>query len=192
MPNIFRLNEEYMMKIVAFGASNSKNSINKKLATYAAQQVAQAEVEVLDLNDFELPLFSVDKEIELGQPKLAKAFLHKLWKADVIIISFAEHNGTYTAAYKNLFDWCSRIEPKVFNNKPMLLLSTSPGARGGASVLSAAIKSIPYFGGKVIGSMAMPSFNDSFDVDANKLIDSELKDQLLNTIKSLINSSMLE
>ena len=112
------------MKVVAFAASNSRNSINKLLVTYAASLLDSWETEILEINDFELPLFSVDREAELGQPELAKLFLKKLADADAIIISFAEHNLSYSAAYKNLFDWCSRITPKVFQGKPMVLLST--------------------------------------------------------------------
>jgi chromate reductase len=78
------------------------------LATYAASLVADATVEIIDINDYEMPLFSQDKEEVLGQPDAAKAFYAKLGQADAIIISFAEHNGSYTAAYKNLFDWTSR------------------------------------------------------------------------------------
>ena len=59
------------MKIIAFAGSNSKNSINKKLVSFAAKQFKNAEVEILDLNDFELPLFSVDREKEMGRPQLA-------------------------------------------------------------------------------------------------------------------------
>jgi len=65
------------MKILAFAASSSKNSINKKLVTYAASLIAGAEVEVIDLSDFEIPLFSEDKEKELGQPALAQEFMAK-------------------------------------------------------------------------------------------------------------------
>ena len=120
------------MKIIAFAASNSKKSINKQLVIYAANLLEGAEVEVLDLNDYELPLFSVDKEQELGQPQLAQDFFAKIGASDALIISFAEHNGSYTAAYKNIFDWCSRINQKIFQDKPVVLLSTSPGARGGS------------------------------------------------------------
>ena len=49
-----------MKKIIAFGGSNSKNSINKELAAYTANQINNVEVEVLDLNDFELPLYGID------------------------------------------------------------------------------------------------------------------------------------
>ena len=50
------------MNVVAFAASSSTQSINKKLVTYAASLLPAHNVEILDLNDFELPLFSVDRE----------------------------------------------------------------------------------------------------------------------------------
>ena len=53
-------------KIIAFGASSSKQSINKQLATFAANQFQNVSVEILDLNDYEMPIFSVDKEKENG------------------------------------------------------------------------------------------------------------------------------
>ncbi len=65
------------MKIIAFGGSPSKNSINKKLATYATSLFENTDVEVLDLNDFQMPLFSVDVEKEIGQHPLAQAFWTK-------------------------------------------------------------------------------------------------------------------
>jgi chromate reductase len=57
-----------MKKIIAFGASSSKVSINKQLATYAAGQFENAAVEILDLNDYEMPIFSTDKETATGIP----------------------------------------------------------------------------------------------------------------------------
>jgi len=174
-----------IMKIIAFAASSSRKSINKQLVTYAANLVEDSEVEILDLNDFELPLFSVDREEELGKPDLAQAFLKKIGDSDAVIISFAEHNGSYSAAYKNLFDWCSRGMPKVYQNKPMVLLSTSPGGRGGASVLETAVKSIPFAGGDVKASLSVPSFFDNFDADAKSLKNEELQEQLIAALNML-------
>lgn len=172
------------MRIIAFAASSSRKSINKMLVTYAAGLIDQAEVEILDLNDYELPLFSEDKEQELGRPELATAFLAKIASADALLISFAEHNGTYSAAYKNLFDWCSRVK-KVFQGKPMVLLSSSPGARGGASVLEQAVKSAPYFEGEVIGSLAVASFYEHFDVEQQQLTNDALKADLVLELNKL-------
>ncbi|UGS23263.1 NADPH-dependent FMN reductase [Flavobacterium channae] len=171
-------------KIIAFGASSSKNSINKQLATYAANQFQNVSIEILDLNDYEMPIFSVDKEKENGIHPLAQEFYEKLGTADLILISFAEHNGNYSTAFKNILDWTSRINSKTFQEKPMLLLATSPGARGGSSVLDIASKRFPFQGGIVKGSFSLPSFYENFDV-VNGIIHPEYKNQLLNIIKSI-------
>ena len=173
------------MKLLTFAASSSSQSINKHLATYAASLVTYADIEVLDINDFEMPLYSSDRENESGIPSLAQEFLDRIAQADAIIISFAEHNGSYTAAYKNLFDWASRINPKVYQNKPMVLLATSPGPGGANTVLTAAVNSAPYFAGNVKASLSIPSFYDNFDVDTWQLTNTELRQQLQTTMTTL-------
>lgn len=172
------------MKLLAFAASSSRKSINKCLARYAACLLEVAKVKVLDLNDYELPLFSEDRENELGQPELAKAFLAEIDNADALIISFAEHNGSYSAAYKNLFDWCSRIT-KVFQGKPMVMLSTSPGARGGATVLTTAVNSAPHFNGEVKASLSIPSFYENLDLDNGRISNPELNEALQQAVNKL-------
>ena len=168
-----------IMKVLTFAASSSSKSINKTLASYAASLVKGAEVEVLDINDYEMPLFSEDKEAILGQPKEAKAFYEKITEADALIISFAEHNGSYTAAYKNLFDWVSRIERNIFQGKSVVYLATSPGPGGAKNVLASAVDSAPFFGAELKGSLSVPSFNDNFDTEkqclSNQALDNELR-----------------
>jgi chromate reductase, NAD(P)H dehydrogenase (quinone) len=173
-----------MKKIIAFAGSSSKTSINKQLVTYAANLFENASVEVLDLNDYEMPVFSVDKEKENGIHALATDFYAKLGSADLIVISFAEHNGNYSTAFKNVLDWTSRINAKTFQEKEMLLLATSPGARGGSSVLDIATKRFPFQGGIVKGSFSLPSFYENFDV-VNGIINPEYKNQLLEIIKAI-------
>ena len=151
-------------KIVAFGASNSKNSINRKLATFAAKQIDNAEIQLLDLNDFEMPIYSIDREKESGIPALAIEFKEHIKKADSIIISFAEHNGAYATAFKNVLDWISRIkgENGIWENKPMFLLATSPGGRGGKTVLELATNSFKFMNKNSIIPFSLPSFNQNF------------------------------
>ena len=173
------------MKILAIGASNSQHSINRALAKYAAQLVNPAQVEVVDLRDYELPLFSMEREQVLGQPAHAQAFYNKIANAEAIVISFAEHNGSYTAAYKNLFDWTSRIDKEVFQHKPMLLLSTSPGAGGAASVLASAVASAPHFGARVAASLSIPSFHQNFDEAAQEIRNPQLRGALQAAAASL-------
>lgn len=170
------------MKIIAFAGSNSSKSINKKLVTYASSLFNNAEVEILDLRDYQAPLFSVDVEKEIGQAEEALAFLEKLKSADMLLISLAENNGNYSTAFKNLFDWCSRIEKDVFQKKPTLLMATSPGGRGGKGVLEIAQANLPRFGADIKAVFSLPSFNDNFDVENNTISNEELNEELKDII----------
>ena len=152
-----------MSKILAFGASNSKNSINNKLATYTVNKIAPDESIIIDLNDFEMPIYSEDSERLNGIPKEAYDFKEIIKEADGIIISFAEHNGAYTAAFKNIFDWISRIEKIVWYNKPMFLMATSPGSNGASSVLKIAYNRISGENPYEIPCFSLPNFNINFD-----------------------------
>ncbi|MDH3381079.1 MAG: NAD(P)H-dependent oxidoreductase [Flavobacteriaceae bacterium] len=169
-----------MKKVMVFGGSNSKTSINKKLAIYAASFLKNTAIEVVDLNNFPLPLFGVDIEEEQGIPMEAYNFNEKLKEVDGFIISLAEHNGSYTVAFKNLLDWVSRINVKVWKDKPMLLLSTSPGVRGGKSVLENAKNRFPYLGAQIISTFSLPSFSDNFNND--KITDEFLNDDLIELV----------
>lgn len=172
-------------RVIAFAASSSRGSINKQLVTYAAGLLDDADVQILDLNDFEMPLFSIDREAELGQPEPAQKFYALIGECDGIIVSFAEHNGAYSAAYKNLYDWVSRIDPKVYQGKPMVLLATSPGGRGGKSVLELALQQIPRFGGHVVASVSLPSFGDNFDTESGRVSHAEFDNAIRDAIGRL-------
>jgi len=175
------------MKIIAFAGSNSSKSINKKLVTYTSTLFKDAEIEILDLRDYQAPLFSIDVEKEIGQAEEAIAFLTKLKSADMLLISLAENNGNYSTAFKNLFDWCSRIEKDVFQKKPTLLMATSPGGRGGKSVLEIAHTNLPRFGVDIKAVFSLPSFNDNFDVENNTISNPELD----NELKEIVNNFKL-
>lgn len=155
-----------MKKIITIGGSNSKASINKVLAEYVGELVGNVELVKVDLTDFEMPLFSLDVEAEIGSPKGAIALNKVVESADGFVISLAEHNGAYSVAFKNAFDWLSRINGEVWRNKPMLLLATSPGPRGGQTVLEIALGRFPFNGGNIVGSLPFPSFSENFQNDA--------------------------
>jgi chromate reductase len=173
------------MKVLAFAASSSSQSINKKLVSFVASYFLNDEVDILDLNDYEMPIFSVDKEHLHGIPSLAFDFSAKIASADLILISFAEHNGAYSAAFKNIFDWVSRI-PKVpvFQDKPLFLMATSPGPRGGASVLELAKNRFPFNGGQVIDTFSLPSFGETFQ-EGKGIINPTFLQELENKITQI-------
>lgn len=176
-----------MKNIIAFAGSNSKKSINKELATFTSSLVHGVSVTVLDLNDFPLPVFGVDEETENGTPENAQKFLDIIKSTDGIILSLAEHNGNFSVSFKNIYDWMSRINPKLWSNKPMLLMATSPGKRGGASVLSIAKNGFPFLGANIVADFSLPSFYDNFK--DHKIVDNDLlevlKDEVSNFEKEL-------
>lgn len=153
-------------KIVAFGASNSRQSINQKLAQFAGEQLSNVNTTVLDLNNFELPVYSVDLEKDSGIPSNALRFSQFIQESDAIIISLAEYNGLHTSAFKNLWDWLSRVPMEkpmnIWDNKPMLLLSTSPSKRPTSNVLKVSKEIFPHFGANIIADFHLPSFNHFF------------------------------
>ena len=151
-----------MSKILAFGASNSKNSLNKQFAYYAAGQIEGATATLIDLKDFDMQLYCIDTQNEEGFPEKAKAFHQLLEEHDGFIISLAEHNQNYTASFKNIIDWVSRIDRKMWKGKPLLLLSTSPGGRGGRNVMDIALKNMSIMGANIIDSFCLPSFYENF------------------------------
>ncbi|MGM5471157.1 NADPH-dependent FMN reductase [Flavobacteriaceae bacterium LMO-SS05] len=170
-----------MKNIIAFAGSNSKQSINKQLATYASSLVEESKVVILDLNNFELPVFGVDLEREKGVPENAHKFLSHIQSSDGIIVSLAENNGAYSAVFKNLFDWMSRIEGKTFFGKPMLLMATSTGGRGGQSVLEIAKNRFPRHDAHIIADFSLPSFNANFS--NKKIVDGDLDKALREKVK---------
>ncbi len=171
-----------MTKIIAFGASYSKNSINKQFAAFTAKQFKHAIIEILDLNEYPLPLFTVDSEAEIGIPENVHRFLQKISEADLLIISMSEHNGSYTAAFKSLFDWTSRLKMNMFEGKKILLISTSPGPRGGIGSLTAAKNRFPIHGGEISASFSLPLFETNFHAE-NGIINTELLIQFQEVIE---------
>lgn len=169
-------------KILAFGASNSSTSINRQLAKFVGEQIPNATINLLDLNDFEMPIYGIDKENNNGIPELAHSFKQQIKNSDGIVISFAEHNGAYSTAFKNIFDWISRIEKDVWANKPMFLLATSPGARGGATVLEIATNKFKFMNQNTITTFSLPSFYDNFK--DNKIIDDQLLPQFNKSLET--------
>lgn len=150
------------MNILAFAESNSSTSINRELVKFALKSYTEESIDLIDLNDYAMPIFSVDLE-KNGYPDEVHQFLKKIESCDAIICSLAEHNKTYTAAFKNLFDWSSRINAKIFQNKPMFLMATSTGGYGGGNVLNVATTFFPNFGADIREVFSLPNFEENFN-----------------------------
>ena len=126
-------------RILAFGGSLRRDSFNQKLATLAAAgaREAGAEVTLIALRDFPLPVFDQDLEDAEGLPAAAKKLKKLFCEHDGLLIASAEYNSSISGALKNAIDWVSRAETDVepslvaFAGKTAILCAASPGALGG-------------------------------------------------------------
>lgn len=175
-----------MEKIIAFTGSNSPQSINRLLIKHIQQEFPDSGIEYLDLKDYELPIYSLEIE-EKGIPVQAKELFQTFASADGYILASPEHNGLPSAFLKNHIDWLSRIDQHFFGDKPILLLSASPGATGGSSHLGILATLVQRWGGELIGQFSLGHFHKNFDISTHKLIKSKDESQLKRLVNELLN-----
>ncbi|MEH6534354.1 MAG: NADPH-dependent FMN reductase [Photobacterium frigidiphilum] len=169
-----------MKKILAFSGSNHSQSIHNVLISTLSEKANLAQITTIDLTEFELPMYGIDVESS-GVPAKAIQLKEIMNEHDALIIASPEHNGSMPAFLKNTIDWLSRIaEPgqSFFggNKKPVLLLSASPGANGGATNLKNMAELMPWWGGDVKGAYSLGNYQDKFqDGEFNAETQEELK-----------------
>ncbi len=127
-----------MPRILAFAGSTRKESFNKKLVPIAAHGARDggAEVTLIDLKDFPLPVFDQDLEAEQGMPENGRKLKQLFIDHQGLLLACPEYNSSITAVLKNTIDWVSRPAPGepslvAFLGKVATLMSASPGALGG-------------------------------------------------------------
>ena len=168
-----------MKKILALAGSNNAKSINFQLIEFTASLLSDHNVTVLDIRDWDIPMYSINMDPDQTPEKIAE-LIELIKKHDAFIFSSPEHNGATPAFFKNIIDWLSRRGKNVFDKKPMFLMSTSPGGGGGATNLKYLIHSLPYQGAEVAASYSLPSFYDNFK--DGKIEDSDHLGELLESI----------
>ena len=130
-------------RILAFSGSIRRDSLNQKLIQIASKDVREAggEVTVINLKDYQMPVFNQDLEDEDGIPHSVLKLKEIFRDHQGLLIASPEYNGSLTSALKNTIDWLTRPQDgfpplDCFNGKVAALLATSPGARGGLVGLS--------------------------------------------------------
>ena len=177
-----------MKNILAFAGSNSSTSINQKLVDYVSAQIHEHQVKVLKLTNYIMPMYSEDEE-KNGFPGMGLGLKVEIADADALIIAVNEHNGSWSAFFKNTIDWLSRIDRNFLEGKKILLMSTSPGKRGGLSALEYAKNLLPRFGGEIVESFSFPSFYENFSIEENKIVNETLYlglNEVLSTFEQII------
>lgn len=122
-----------MTKLLAFAGSARKGSVNKRLVRAAAAYASTqgAEVTVVDLRDYPMPLYDGDDETTNGLPESALKLTQLIAEHDAILIASPEYNGFPSPLLKNTVDWVSRVNNAAFSGKVVAITSASPGAMGG-------------------------------------------------------------
>ena len=182
-----------MTKILAFAGSTRHDSWNQKLvqAAAAAARRAGAEVTLLDLKDYPLPLYNGDLEAKEGLPEPAQR-LKSLFKAhDGLLIAGPEYNSSVSPLLKNTLDWISRewhgesgLVP--YQNKVAAIMAASPGALGGMRMLPHLRQILNTLGVLVLPSqLSVPKVTEAFTQDGSL----KSPDRLLELVAELVRVS---
>ena len=180
-------------KVLAFAGSTRKDSCNKKLINNAAEIARNmgAEVKVIDLKDYPIPLYDADDEKSKGMPENAKRLRKLMLESNRIIVSTPEYNGSLPAVLKNAIDWASRSEDgkpsrEAFLGNKFAILSCSPGGGGGALALNHLRAVIKNIGGDVIAlQVAVPNCYSIFNAQGI-LENDEIKKQIKEEMQQLL------
>jgi len=177
-------NPDRDLRVLVLGASLSSTSLNNRLATVAAKMVTGkgAKADLATIDEFDMPFYDRDIEVETGPPIGAHRFCERLKACDALIVASPEYNASMPAAIKNLLDWVSRFRPQPFNGKQALLMSASPSMVGGNRGLWALRIPFEHLGTRVYPDMfSLAQAHQAWAGD-DQLEDKALQDRLDRTL----------
>jgi chromate reductase, NAD(P)H dehydrogenase (quinone) len=154
------------VRILAFAGSARHESLNRKFLAFAVKAAEEAgcEVTLLDLNEFELPLYHGDLEDRGGLPDKAARLIGLVAAHDALLVASPEYNSMITPLLKNTIDWCSRADRNPFEGKVAAVISASPGPFGGVRSLQLAQQLLLKLGCHVVpGQCALVRADRGFD-----------------------------
>ena len=182
------------VKILAFAGSTRTRSYNKMLIQSAAQFAEHqgADVRLIDLRDYPMPLYDGDLEERDGVPENALKLRRMMCEHHGLLLSCPEYNSAITAVLKNSIDWVSRPVPDepslaAFTGKTVSLLATSPGAVGGLRTLVSVRTILGNLGMIVLPKQfALPNARQAFDTDGT-LVDEAARKQVSDVSEQLVS-----
>jgi len=122
-----------MLDIVGLCGSLRAASLNRMALKLAAASMPPGmHMEIVEWR--ELPPFDADMLAAQGMPSAVLALRERIRRADGVVIATPEYNYSIPGMLKNAIDWISRGEDQPFSQKPVAILSVTPGPRGGARV----------------------------------------------------------
>lgn len=163
------------VKILAFAGSTRKESLNKKLIKIAAAGASEAgaNVTLVDLRDFQMPLYDGDLEQQEGLPSNTRKLKELMLAHNGFLISAPEYNSSISGVLKNTIDWTSRQSEgetplACYQGKVAGLVSASPGGLGGLRGLVTVRSILENIGVLVIPEqVAVSKAHEAFDTDGS-------------------------
>jgi len=168
-------------KILVFAGSIRTGAFSGKLAAAAAKELAlnDADVTLISLADYPLPIFNGDLEKESGIPENAKKLARLIAANQGVFITTPEYNNSLPALLKNTIDWISRIKADevAYQNRVYAIGSSAPGPVGGARALMDLRKTIaPGLAGITLpGKVEVGRAADAFDESGNLVAEAPAK-----------------
>ncbi len=175
-------------KVLVFAASLRTESLNKKLAAFAAKLAERsgATVDLASMRDFDVPLYDGDFEGTAGIPAGAKELQRRLLECDAFIISSPEYNASMPGTIKNLIDWTSRFRPQPFDGRHGFLISASPSMVGGNRGLWALRVPLEHLGARIFPDMfSLSQAQKAFTGDV--LTDAALQTRLEKSLQAFLS-----
>jgi len=176
------------LRVLVFGASLRRNSLNDRLAALAARVVEErgAAADLAHMGDFDAPSYDGDVEAEEGIPAGPEAFRRRLEAADALVVCAPEYNASMPGALKNLVDWTSRFRPQPFRRRHALLMSASPSMVGGNRGLWALRVPLEHLGAHVYPDMfSLAQAHEAFAGDG-RIADAVLQERFESTVECFL------
>ena len=185
-------------KILAFAGSTRTDSFNKKLVKIASigAREADADVTVIDLRDFQMPIYDGDLEIKDGLPSNAHKLKDLMLAHQGLLVASPEYNSSISGVLKNTIDWVSRqsegeIPLACFKDKIAGLMSASPGGLGGLRGLVHVRAILENIGVLVIpNQIAISKAHEVFNLDGT--MKDEKQEQQVKKIGSNLTQMLLK
>ncbi len=180
-------------RIIAFAGSSHEGSVNQKLVLEAARIAGdmKANVFVLDLKDYPLPIYNADLEAKEGVPQNAQKLADLMAGSQIALIASPEYNGSITPLIKNTLDWISRIKIKgasPFKGKTFVIMSATPGKGGGKKGLQHLRDILTSLGGQVLPQqLSVSNAYSAFDSEGH-LIDPQTQKELQELVQKALSS----
>jgi NAD(P)H-dependent FMN reductase len=185
--------------ILVMPGSARRDALSRRVAraARAALQAAGARATLVDLADFEMPLYHADLEAAAGLPEAARRLQELIAGHDGLLIASPEYNGSMTPLLLNALSWCSRKDPQrvdrsglaVFADKPAALVGSSPGALGGLRALIHLRDLLGYLGMIVIPQqLAIGRAGEAFGAD-ERLIDERQRTAFEGVAQALVRAA---